>query len=171
MARPHGGQFRSGRRLVRLTCAKPASPRGRRAFSRLGLPAGRQFIQPAGLEPLSRFHPHHKQVEPAPIRAQRSPPGGPRAPPSGTLPLSQPRRITILHSSFARSLPVALKGRAGASPPPPQAKSKRPWLASLRPHHPHRFFLPPPLPGLADGQRFRTGPAPGPDTAPEDNTQ
>jgi hypothetical protein len=32
MARPHGGQFRSGRRLVRLTCAKPASPQGRRAF-------------------------------------------------------------------------------------------------------------------------------------------
>ena len=79
--------------------------------------------------------------------------------------------ITIPHGSFARSLPAAHKGRAGASPPSPQAKSTRPWLASLRPHHPHRFFLPPPLPGLADGQGFRTRPGPGPDTAPEDNKQ
>lgn len=26
----------------------------------------------------------------------------------------------------------------------------------LRPHHSHRFHLPPTLPGLADGQEFRT---------------
>jgi hypothetical protein len=143
MARPYGGQFRSGRRLVRLTCAKPASSHGRRAFSRSRLAAGPQFIQPAGLEPLSRFHPHHKQVEPAPIRAQRSSPGGPRAPPSATLPLSQPRRITIPHGSFARSLPAAHKGRAGASPPSPQAKINAALARLAAPAPPASIFLTP----------------------------
>jgi hypothetical protein len=168
MAPAHGGQFRSGRGLVRLTCAKPASPHRRRAFSRSGPPARHSSSQQVSSR--SPFQSAPQADSTTTDRAPQSSRRGSHSPPSATPPPRNPTDHDL--TFFIRMQPPGrTEGRRGASPPSPQAKSTRPWLASLRPHQPASIFLALPSPISPTGKGSGRSLGPGPDTTSEDNKQ